>query len=150
MKTKTVTRHLTMLILTLIATPPSYAFQDDYVWQDRFKAQIVGAERGNVEAQYDVGEMYEKGSGVATDIKKAFAWYEKSAEQGHIKAQFKVAYMYYKGQGVTTNISKAFNLMEKPANEGNVRAQYYLAQMFAKGEGVKSDFDEAFTWYSRS
>lgn len=150
MNTTAVFRMIPALAIVFMTAAPVYAFQDDYVWQERFKAQSVLAEKGMADAQYDVGEMYEKGSGVATDVKKAFSWYERSAAQNHIKAQFKVAYMYYKGQGVESNVNKAFNLMDKPANEGNVRAQYYLAQMYANGDGVKADLEEAFTWYSRA
>ena len=150
MNAKLFTRISCLLTGTLLAWSTSFAFQDDYVWQERFKKQSGLAEQGNADAQYDVGEMFEKGSGVATDPKKAFVWFEKSAAQGHIKAQFRVAYMYYKGQGVDANVNKAYQLMEKPANDGNVRAQYYLAQMLANGDGVKPDRDEAFTWYSRS
>lgn len=143
--------HISCLLTgTLLAWSSAYAFQDDYVWQERFKKQSVLADQGNADAQYDVGEMFEKGSGVAVDLKKAFVWFDKSATQGHVKAQFKVAYMYYKGQGVDANVNKAFQLMEKPANDGNVRAQFYLGQMLANGDGVKPDHDEAFTWYSRS
>jgi hypothetical protein len=138
------------LFVTVFLSSSAYAFQDDYVWQDRFKKQIVMAEKGNANAQYDIGEMYEKGSGVATDARKAFEWFERSAKQGHVKAQFKVAYMYYKGQGVAANAAKAYDLIEKPANDGNVRAQYYLAEMYAKGNGVAQDLEEAFSWYSRS
>ncbi len=144
------TRISYLFASAILVCSTSYAFQDDYVWQERFKKQSALAEQGNADAQYDVGEMYDKGSGVAIDAKKAFVWLEKSAAQGHVKAQFKVAYMYYKGQGVDGNVNKAYQLMEKPANDGNVRAQYYLAQMLANGDGVKPDPDEAFTWYSRS
>ena len=150
MNTQRFTGGSCLLAAALLTWSTSYAFQDDYVWQERFKKQTVLAEQGNPAAQYEVGEMFEKGTGVAIDIKKAFALFEKSAAQGHTKAQFKIAYMYYKGQGVEANASKAYQLMEKPANDGNVRAQYYLAQMLTKGEGVKADLDEAFTWYSRS
>jgi len=150
MNAKQFTRISCLLAGTILASSTSFAFQDDYVWQERFKKQSALADQGSADAQYDVGEMFEKGSGVATDIKKAFAWFEKAASQGHVKAQFKVAYMYYKGQGVDANINKAYQLMEKPANDGNVRAQFYLAQMLANGDGVKTDHDEAFTWYSRS
>ena len=150
MNAKLSSRILCLLTGTLLTWSTSFAFQDDYVWQERFKKQSALADKGNADAQYDVGEMYEKGSGVASDPKKAFAWFEKSAAQGHVKAQFKVAYMYYKGQGVDANLNKAYQLMEKPANDGNVRAQYYLAQMLVNGDGVRPDHDEAFTWYSRS
>lgn len=150
MKATTVIRMIPALAIVMMTAAPVYAFQDDYVWQERFKTQSVLADKGNADAQYDIGEMYEKGSGVATDVKKAFGWFEKSAAQGHVKAEFKVAYMYYKGQGVDSNVKKAFHLMDKPANEGNVRAQYYLAQMYAHGDGTNADLEEAFTWYSRS
>lgn len=150
MNTTAAFRIIPAMAIVLMTVAPAYAFQDDYVWQERFKTQSALADKGNADAQYDIGEMYEKGSGVATDVKKAFHWFEKAAAQGHVKAQFKVAYMYYKGQGVDGNIHKAFTLMDKPANEGNVRAQYYLAQMYANGDGVKADLEEAFTWFSRS
>ncbi len=150
MNSQSLTRISCLLAGIFLAWSTASAFQDDYVWQERFKKQIVLADQGNAEAQYDVGEMYEKGSGVAPDLKKAFAWYDKSAAHGHVKAQFKVAYMHYKGQGVEANVNKAYLLMEKPANDGNVRAQYYLAQMLVNGDGVKPDHDEAFTWYSRA
>ena len=150
MNAKLFSRISCLLAGSILAWSTAFAFQDDYVWQERFKKQSALADQGNADAQYDVGEMYEKGSGVAPDLKKAFAWFDKSANQGHVKAQFKVAYMYYKGQGVDANVNKAYQLMEKPANDGNVRAQFYLAQMLANGDGVKSDHDEAFTWYSRS
>lgn len=150
MNTKSQFRAILVAACTAFATQSAFAFQDDYVWQERFKMQMANAEKGNADAQYDIGEMYEKGSGVATDAKKAFSWFEKSSNQGHVKAQFKVAYMYYKGVGVESNVTKAHKIMEHPANEGNVRAQFYLGQMYEKGDGVKSDLDEAFTWYSRS
>lgn len=141
---------ISALAAALIVFNPAHAFQEDYVWQERFRTQMPLAEKGNADAQYDIGEMLEKGSGTTADVKKAFTWFERAAAQGHTKAQFKVAFMYYKGQGVGADVRKAFNLMEKPANDGNVRAQFYLGQMYANGEGVKQDLDEAFTWYSRS
>ncbi len=149
---KTISHFQALILVSASAfiAQGAFAFQDDYVWQERFKKQVVQAEKGDSDAQYDIGEMYEKGSGVQTDAKKAFTWFEKSAAQGHVKAQFKVAYMYYKGLGVDANIAKAFTLMESPANDGNVRAQFYFGQMYEKGKGVKKDLDEAFTWYSRS
>ena len=39
-------------------------------------------ERGQADAQYNVGVLYENGWGVAKDIDQAKVWYQKAAEQG--------------------------------------------------------------------
>ncbi len=46
-----------------------------------------GAEQGNPEAQYYVGQMYEKGVGVKPDMQEALEWYRKAADQGWPDAQ---------------------------------------------------------------
>ena len=48
------------------------------------------AEQGNAEAQYEVGQMYYYGKGVAKDRIQADYWYKKASEQGHADAQFKL------------------------------------------------------------
>src|SRR5262249_7132050 len=40
------------------------------------------AEQGVLEAQYNLGILYEKGEGVDKDLAKAASWYEKAADQG--------------------------------------------------------------------
>jgi hypothetical protein len=143
-------KYLLTLLVMLILIPSAYAFEDDYVWQDRFKKEMAKAEQGDADAQYEVAEMYEKGRGVHKNPQEAFDWYSKSADTGNLKAQYKLGYMYFKGLGVKHNSKKAFNLLEKPADDGNVRAQYYLAALYANGDGVEQDLEEAVSWYSRS
>ncbi len=49
---------------------------------------LRAAEQGNAEAQYKLGEIYEKGDcDVAKDKSKAFLWYKKAAHLGHAEAQ---------------------------------------------------------------
>lgn len=38
-------------------------------------------EQGNAEAQYNLGDMYHNGTGVAKDDNLASSWYEKAAER---------------------------------------------------------------------
>ena len=45
------------------------------------------AEAGDVDAQNNLGEMYETGDGVPRDFAKAIEWYRKSAEQGNADAK---------------------------------------------------------------
>ena len=65
------------------------------------------ANQGNVDAQYNLGVMYEKGEGVRQDYRKAIEWYEKSANQGYAAAQYNLGLMYYQGKGVRQDYHKA-------------------------------------------
>ncbi len=50
-----------------------------------------GANAGHAEAQFALGEAYEKGRfGVAKDKAQALEWYKKAAAQGHKAAANKV------------------------------------------------------------
>jgi len=47
------------------------------------------AELGHAEAQYNLGELYNKGRGVKKNKKIAQKWYKAAAEQGHVKAKYR-------------------------------------------------------------
>ncbi len=55
------------------------------------------AERGDVLAQYNLGEMYRLGQGVPQDDSEAARWYRLAAEQGYALAQFNLGLMYARG-----------------------------------------------------
>jgi len=44
------------------------------------------AKEGNAEAQYHLGYMFQTGTGVQKDNKKALYWYNMAAKNGHGKA----------------------------------------------------------------
>ena len=58
------------------------------------------AEQGDVQAQYNLGIMYETGRGVPQDETEAVRWYRLAAEQGDAEAQFNLGAMYANGRGV--------------------------------------------------
>ena len=61
------------------------AFQkNDY--QTAFKLWLPLAEQGDVNAQFNLGVIYEKGQGVKQDYFEAVNWYRKASEQGYAKA----------------------------------------------------------------
>ena len=68
------------------------------------------ANQGNEYAQYELGKMYEEGTGVKKDEKKAAELYEKAANQGNSKAQFQLGQMYEEGRGVEKNEKKAIEV----------------------------------------
>lgn len=141
---------LLFLVTPIVNAVPESMVQEDYVWQDRFNERFQAAQSGDAEAQYSIGEMFEKGSGVPIDLGRAFIWYERAAKQNHQKGRFKLAYMYYRGEGTEPNPGKAFQLMEKLAKSGYARAQYYLGLMYETGIFIKRDINLATTWYQRA
>lgn len=51
------------------------------------------AVRGNVDAQFCMGVMYNAGQGVTQNFKEAAKWYRLAAAQGHAEAQFNLDLM---------------------------------------------------------
>ena len=58
------------------------------------------AREGNVEAQFRIGIMHDKGRGVPENDAKAIEWFRKAAERGHLEGQINLGVMYARGQGV--------------------------------------------------
>ena len=52
------------------------------------------AELGNVNAQYNLANLYLRGQGAAQNDKLAFSWFIKAAEQGDAPAQYNLGRMY--------------------------------------------------------
>ena len=48
------------------------------------------AQKGNAEAEFNLGVMYERGNGVSKDPEEAFKWLRSAADQGLPQAQFLV------------------------------------------------------------
>ena len=112
------------------------------------------ADRGNVNAQFNLGGMYYKGEGVTQDYTKALKWFSKAAEQGHVFAQIYLGNMYRYGEGVTKDYKKAIYWYTQAAKQrsiiaeqGSALAQAGLGDMHYNGEGVTQDYAKAAEWY---
>jgi len=104
----------------------------------------------SADSQYELGDVYYFGRGVAKNYAEAVKWYKKAAERGHAGAQNDLGWMYQKGLGVPTDYAEAVKWYKKAAEQGNVTAQYRLGYMYANGLGVKKDNAEAEKWYQRA
>ncbi len=108
------------------------------------------AEKGNVEAQYKIGEMYETGFGVKKDMAAAESWINKAAAQGHETANFKLLYWDLEKNGLTKDNKADVEALKAKAKEGNGQAQYYLGKMKAYGVGTKQNTTEALNWLNKA
>jgi uncharacterized protein len=102
------------------------------------------AERGDADAQFHLGVMYESGQGVLRNDAEAINWYRKAAEQNDAVAQFNLGVMYAKG--VSPNRAEAALWYRLAADHGLAGAQFNLGMMYAEGQGVSQDYVQAHMW----
>ena len=92
-----------LLILTILLA--STAFAAPAFFFDETKAL---ADQGDVDAQFNLGNMYDNGNGVPENDAEAVKWYRKAADQGYAKAQTSLGVMYANGEGVPENFVHAY------------------------------------------
>ena len=114
---------LMLIFVTLLLLNPTLTQADGL-----FDFQMKLAEKGNAEAQFKVGEMYETGFGVKENKAEAMAWITKAAAQGNENAGFKLLYWDIEKNGITKSNKAEFESLKTKANEGNPQAEYYLGK----------------------
>lgn len=93
-----------------------YVLFDRANYETAMNIWLPMAENGDPKAQNYVGEIYEKGLGVAPDYALAAQWYRKAAEQNYKAAQINLGQLYERGQGVSYNMEQALTWYRKAAN----------------------------------
>ena len=81
--------------------------EDAFSREDYKKAEEwfrMSAERNNAEAQYYLGFLYEKGSGVEQSLPEAKKWYAKAADQGHQEAKSRMQLMEFENNSASMDI----------------------------------------------
>ncbi len=79
------------------------------------KVWLPQAQAGDAEAQYYVGQMFERGLGVDPDFASAASWYRKAAEQGYAAAQINLGSLYETGRGVEQDGEEALRWYRRAA-----------------------------------
>lgn len=108
------------------------------------------AEKGDAEAQYRMGLMYEYGAGVPADKAQMVAWLRKAATQGHPAAQCELGILYSLGEGLPHDDAQAVQWFRKSAEQGNATAQYNLGLLIAQGASVAVDKPQAVAWFRKA
>ena len=100
------------------------------------------AEKGDVKAQYNLGEAYQLGQGVSQDIKIACHWFRKAAESGHTEAQFSLGLIYE----LENDGKQAALCFKEAAKNNHAAAQVHLAMLYISGVGVLKSMKDAAYW----
>ena len=148
------------------------------IWTSLFKEKLAEAERGNAEAQFDVGTMYQNGRGVAADRAKALEWFNQAAAQGESKAVsrlklmqaneerfaktanlaskgdpeslYDLGTMHLEGIGTNIDVVKAIAAFEQSANQGHIKSAYKIGLIFYEGTGIKPNSKHAYQWFRQA
>lgn len=102
-------RAVPLLVLALLAPLSGRAADED----PALAALRVAAERGEVDAQYELGVLYEFGFHLPDHRVAALAWYSRAAEQGSAAAAKRRDLL--KGELSAAEVERASRLLAAPA-----------------------------------
>ena len=76
-----------------VKSAPRRGGEDGFRFWRWFKKVEVQPEDGDVEAQFQLGECYAKGWGIAPNRAAAREWYRRAAEHGHVESAYRLSHM---------------------------------------------------------
>ena len=112
---------------------------------DEIKALVKAACSGDVESQFQLGECYFNGTGVAVNKEEAFMWFDKAAMCDHKGAHHSLKAMRDSGFKYEPKIFNDW--LHKAAHQGHPEAQYELAKNYSIGfNGYVEDTEKGLMW----
>ena len=109
------------------------------------------ADAGRHSAQYELGQLYLAGVGVARDLPKAREWYEQAAANGSYDAKRALGFIYLSGTGTTADLAKAKKYFEEAASGNLAPAQQFLGIMYSSDrDDMRKDDTKAVEWFRKA
>ncbi|MSO71018.1 MAG: sel1 repeat family protein [Alphaproteobacteria bacterium] len=108
------------------------------------------AEKGDLQAQVGMGELYLRGDGVKEDPRAAADWFKRAADKGFADGQYALAVLLRDGTGVRRDLRACAELFLKASLQKHSGAQFALARLYELGQGVDQDDAKALAWYMLS
>ena len=146
-----------LLLLASLALPAPALAQDAAVkagvdaynrgdYAGAMQAWRPAAEKGDADAQYNVGQIYKLGRGVPVDMVEAEKWYRLAALQGHDLGEANYGMMLFENG----KREAAVLWLERAVANGEPRAQYLLGVMLFNGDGVARNWVRAYALMLRA
>lgn len=149
------TRWISSLLLTALFSAPftaqaglkdGLAAYDKAEYATALKELTPPAEKGNAQAQFRLGKIFNLGQGVPPDKKEAAKWFHMAAQQGLAEAQGALGYLCLMGDGVSQNSDLAIEWTRKAAEQGEATAQFNLSVMYGEAFGIRKNPAESLKW----
>jgi uncharacterized protein len=131
-----------MVLAAATAVPLSAQSVKDGVeaWQRADYAGAVAiwrplADKGDVDAAFNVGQAYRIGRGVQQDLATAQGWFERAARKGHVDAQATLGIMLFQGGNQTGGL----RWLKQAALKGEPKAMLVYGTAMFNGDGIPRD-----------
>jgi uncharacterized protein len=104
------------------------------------------AEKGDADAQFNLGQAYRLGRGAPINLALAKSWFERAAANGHLDAQTTLGLLLFQ------NGDQAGGLkwLKRAAEQGEPRAQLVYGTALYNGDGVTQDRMLGYGYVSRA
>lgn len=113
---------------------------------DRIADLIAKADRGDMDAQVELGDAYETAKGLTMDHTSAMKYFRKAANRSHAMAQYRIGLLYQHGRGVEKNSGKATEWFRKANEQDLPQAQCQLGLM----EFSRREFSSAMIYFLKA
>ena len=111
---------------------------------ESLKWSLAGAQAGNPEGQFDVGDALLEGKFLPRDVPAALAWLHQSAHQGNPMAMYALAVAHNNGPLQPADEAKAYYWLRLAASKGDRNARDYVQRMGDRlSETEKASVDRA-------
>ncbi len=108
------------------------------------------ARAGNTDAEFAVGQAYQRGFGIAPDATLATAWYRAAALNGLASAQTSLGFAYQTGLGIARDDSAAALWFARAAAQSDPSGETALGYLELYGRGVVRDRAQAIALFSQA
>jgi uncharacterized protein len=120
-------------------------------WQQANYAGAVAiwrplAEKGDADAQFNLGQAYRLGRGVKTNLAAAKTWFGRAAAQGHIDAQTTLGLLLFQN----SEQAEGLKWLKQAAIKGDPRALLVYGTALINGDGVTQDSVLGYAYVTRS
>jgi uncharacterized protein len=144
---------IVMALLTVMAGPIWAQSVKDGIdaWQRADYSGAVAiwrplAEKGDADAEFNLGQAYRLGRGVPTNLAAAKTWFERSASQGHVDAETTLGLLLFQNG----DQSEGLNWLKKAAQRDEPRALLVYGTALVNGDGVTQDPVLGYAYVSRA
>lgn len=105
---------------------------------------------GEADSEYEIGNLYLKGLGVAKNCTEAVKWTRRAADQSQSMAEVSLGDMLSSGECLRKDYSEAMQWYRRAVSRNELDGAAGLGDAYYYGRGVPVDYSEAARWYARA
>jgi TPR repeat protein len=120
-------------------------------WQHANYASAVAiwrplADRGDADAQFNLGQAYRLGRGVPLNLGTAKGWFERAARTGHVDAETTLGLLMFENG----EQPEGLKWLRQAADRGEPRAQLVYGTALYNGDGITQDHILGYAYVRRA